>query len=68
MANLVNGYTFDAPPTAAEVEIFEYFKYDYVEKTPGYNGNNFISYTGIYYNANGTLSGIYVANNQVTQY
>jgi hypothetical protein len=68
MANLVNGYTFDSPPTAAEVEMFEYFTYGYIEKTPGYDTNNFISYVGIYYNESGTRSGVYVANNSVTQY
>lgn len=68
MANLVNGYTFDSVPTAAEVEMFEYVSYDYVEKTPGYDSNNYISYVGIYYSANGEISGIYVANNSVTQY
>jgi hypothetical protein len=151
MAHLVNGYTFDSPPTAAEVEFFQYCNYDYVEKNPEYvddtyiiklldkeiaittantvsnatlirvintgdagilnitysNGvvyanatitNNeiayiekistdmvvganmkavpiefnyiktFISYVGVYFNANGALSSPYVANNEVEQY
>lgn len=68
MANLVNGYTFDSPPTAAEVEIFEYASYDYFDSNPGYLSNNFVSYVGLYYNANGAQSAIYVANNSVTQY
>ena len=63
-----NEYTFDHVPTAAEIEKFEYFVYDYVEKTPGYIGDLYVSYVGIYFNANGAKSGIYVANNSVTQY
>lgn len=68
MANLVNGYTFDSVPTPEEVEIFEYASYDYIEKNPGYDGNNYISYVGVYFNANGVNSSIYVVNNSVTQY
>lgn len=69
MANPVNsGYTFDAPPTAAEIEKFEYFSYDYVEKNPGYDDLTYKSFVGIYYNANGVLSGIYVANSSTEQY
>lgn len=61
-------YTFDHIPTAAEVEKFEYFAYDYIENTPGYVSGVYISYVGVYFNANGVKSGIYVANSSVTQY
>lgn len=69
MANTVGiGYTFDAPPTTAEVERFEYAEYDYFADTPGYIENKYVSYVGVYFNANGTMSGIYVANSSVEQY
>ncbi len=68
MANLVNGYTFDSPPTDAETEFFEYSVRDYFEKTPGYEGSSYVSYVGIYYNANGAQSGIYAANSSTEQY
>ena len=68
MANLVNGYTFDSAPTDAETEFFEYSVRDYFEKTPGYEGNSYVSYVGIYYNANGAQSGIYVSNSSTEQY
>jgi hypothetical protein len=68
MANLVNGYTFDDVPTPAEAEIFEYASYDYFDMNPGYNSNIFMSYVGLYYDAAGAQSAIYVPNNSVTQY
>lgn len=67
-ANNDHLFTFDHIPTAAEIEKFEYVTYDYFADTPGYSGNNFISYVGIYFNANGVMSGVYVANSSVTQY
>lgn len=68
MANLVNGYTFDAVPTPEEAEIFEYAAYNYFDFNPGYISNTFVSYVGLYYDATGAQSAIYVANNSVTQY
>jgi hypothetical protein len=65
---MTDPFTFDHIPTLAEVEKFEYVSYDYFEKTPGYLNGEFISYVGIYYNADGVKSGIYVANSSVTQY
>lgn len=66
---MTDPFTFDYIPTAEEVEKFEYAAYGYFADTPGYAANSaFISYVGIYYNANGDLSGIYVANSSVTQY
>jgi hypothetical protein len=65
---MADPFTFDYVPTAAEVEKFECFQYGYVEDTPGYLGNSFISYVGIYYNDDGTRSGVYAANSTVTQY
>jgi hypothetical protein len=62
------GFTFDSPPTDDEVEVFEYFVRDYVEKTPGYAGQSYVSYVGVYFNANGTLSGVFVANSSTEQY
>lgn len=63
-----DGFTFDSAPTAAEVEKFEYVAYDYFDDTPGYVGASYVSYVGVYFNANGTMSGIYVANSSVEQY
>lgn len=69
MANTINGgFTFDSPPSAAEVEAFEYAEYDYFENNPGYVNGTYVSFVGVYFNANGTMSGIYVANSSVEQY
>lgn len=69
MANLVGGgFTFDSPPTAAEVERFEYAAYDYFADTPGYISSDYVSYVGVYFNANGVKSGIFVANSSTEQY
>lgn len=66
---MADPYTFDYIPTAEEIEKFEYAVFGYFADTPGYAVNSsFISYVGIYYNANGELSGVYVANSSVTQY
>lgn len=62
------GFTFDSPPTEQETEVFEYFVRDYVTKTPGYTDGSYVSYVGIYYNANGVLSGVYAANSSTEQY
>lgn len=61
-------FTFTYVPTAAEVEKFEYVAYDYFAVNPGYINDVYVSYVGIYYNEAGQRSGIYVANNQATQY
>jgi hypothetical protein len=68
MANLVNGYTFDDVPSPQETEIFEYSSYEYFAQNPGYVDNNFVSYVGVYFDANGVQSSIYVPNTTVTQY
>ena len=64
----VDPFTFDHPPTKAETEKFEYAAFDYFDNNPGYINSVYVSYVGVYFNANGTLSGIYVANSSVTQY
>ena len=69
MANLVGGgFTFDSPPSAAEVEIFEYAAYDYFASTPGYIAGDYVSYVGVYFNANGVKSSVFVANSSTEQY
>lgn len=69
MANPVNGgFTFDSPPSKAEVERFEYANYDYFADTPGYVDGNYVSFVGVYFNEKGVMSGIFVANSSTEQY
>jgi len=62
-------FTFDHVPTKEETEKFEYVAFDYIEINPGVAANSsYVSYVGVYFNEDGEMSGIYVANSSVTQY
>lgn len=50
-------YQFIETPTDAEIELFEYSKYDYVEANPDYVGGDYKSFIGVYFSANGDISG-----------
>lgn len=55
-------------PNQADIDFDGYVYSGYVEDNPGYSGNTFISFVGIYIDSNGNYSGTYIANTQVEQY
>jgi hypothetical protein len=52
----------------ADADVGNYFYSGYVVNNPGYEGNTFVSYTGIYIDGNNSYTGAYTANTQVEQY
>lgn len=46
-------YLFVELLTDAEKTVFDYVKDGYIANNPGYSGNTFVAYTGIYYGPNG---------------
>ena len=52
----------------ADADVGSYFYSGYVVNNPGYEGNTYVSYTGIYIDGNNSYTGTYTANTQVEQY
>jgi len=52
----------------ADADAGSYFYSDYVVNNPGYEGNTYVSYVGIYIDSNNSYTGTYIANTQVEQY
>jgi hypothetical protein len=52
----------------ADADVGSYFYSGYVVNNPGYEGNTYVSYTGIYIDGNNSYTGAYTANTQVEQY
>lgn len=52
----------------ADLDYDSYFDSGYVVDNPGYEGNTYISYAGIYIDGNNSYTATYIANTQVEQY
>jgi hypothetical protein len=51
-------YLFVELLTDTQKTVFDYVKSGYIENNPGYSGNTFVSYVGIYYDSNGDITNV----------